>query len=63
MGGQSFSIPLAAGSDQKGSDIPDILFILKVIDRRTENRGPNTGHLTSDTLMKDWKYNYLKKLK
>jgi hypothetical protein len=39
MGGQSFSIPvpLAAGSDQKGSDIPEILFILKVIDRRTEN--------------------------
>jgi hypothetical protein len=37
MGGQSFSIPLAAGSDQKGSDILEILFILKVIDRRTEN--------------------------
>jgi hypothetical protein len=37
MGGQSFSIALAAGSDQKGSDIPEILFILKVIDRRTEN--------------------------
>jgi hypothetical protein len=32
MGGQSFSIPLAAGSDKKGSDIPEILFILKVID-------------------------------
>jgi hypothetical protein len=30
MGGQSFSIPLAAGSDQKGSDIPEILFILQV---------------------------------
>jgi hypothetical protein len=38
MGGKSFSIPLAAGLDQKGSDIPEILFILKVIDRKTENR-------------------------
>jgi hypothetical protein len=38
MRGQSFSIPLAAGSDKKGSDIPEILFILKVIDCRTENR-------------------------
>jgi hypothetical protein len=38
MGGQSFSIPLAAGSDQKGSVIPGIFFILKVIDRRTKNR-------------------------
>jgi hypothetical protein len=36
--GQSFSIALAAGSDQKGSDIPETLFILKVIDRRTANR-------------------------
>jgi hypothetical protein len=38
MGGKSFSIPLAAGSDKKGSDILEILFILKVIDRKTENR-------------------------
>jgi hypothetical protein len=53
MGGQSFSIPLAAGSDQKGSDIPEILKIA----------GPNTSHLTSETLMKSRNYVYFKKLK
>jgi hypothetical protein len=58
MGGQSFSIPLAAGSDQKGSDIPEILFILKV-----KIAGPNTSQLTSDTLMKSRNYVYFKKLK
>jgi hypothetical protein len=38
-GGQSFSIPLAEGSDQKGSDtgIPEILFILQVRYRKKKS--------------------------
>jgi hypothetical protein len=32
-------------------------------DCKKEIRGPNTGHLTSDTLMKSRNYVYLKKIK